>query len=87
MFDDFVCMLSCSDYANDFFDDFDKWLQEDLQKRNCLRLLARKANTSDSFSASENQEEIENAIDEIVANPFINFDGKFIKVWKKDGNS
>lgn len=72
------CMLSTIDNPFNPFSEFDKWLDYDLEKGyySC-GYLARIARTSDSMSETENDEEIERAIDEIVMyNPL----GIYVKV-------
>ena len=57
---------------------FDKWYLYDIEKGyNTCGYLARIANTSDNKTDMENDEEIERAIDEIIANDFMNI---YIKV-------
>lgn len=72
--------LTTIDNPYDPVDDFDKWLMFDkLHDYNSCEKLARIANTSSAFSDSENEEEIERAIDLIVLNDFTYM---FIKVKK-----
>lgn len=72
------CMLSTIDNPFDPFSEFNKWLDYDLEKGyySC-GYLARIARTSDSMSETENDAEIERAIDEIIMyNPL----GIYVKV-------
>ena len=65
-------MLSTLDNPYNPFTQFSDWLMFDNDKGYCsCAYLARIANLSDQFSDEENNEEIERAIDEIVANDFI----------------
>lgn len=60
-------MLSTIDNPFNPFTKFDEWNQFDMEKGyNSLGLLARIAETSNEFSDLENNEEINNAIDEIL---------------------
>lgn len=53
-------------------DNFDSWYRYDLEYGyNSCAYLDRIARTSDSLSDTENEEEIERAIDEIIANDFM----------------
>lgn len=55
------------------FTDFTNWFLFDVGKGyNSCSYLARIAKTSDQFSDAENEEEIENAIDEIIKYDFMN---------------
>lgn len=61
------CALTTSDNPFDPFKNFDQWYQYDIAKGyHTCSYLARISNTSDNLSDSLNEEEIENAIDEIV---------------------
>lgn len=65
-------MLTTIDNPFNPFEDFDSWLQFDIEKGyySCS-YLARIAKTSDQLSDYENNLEIERAIDEIIAiDPF-----------------
>lgn len=62
-------MLSTADNPFDPFDQFDSWYNYDMDKgySSCC-YLSRVAFTSDSLSDAENTQEIEHAIDSIIAN-------------------
>lgn len=62
-------MLSTVDNPFDPFDQFDSWYNYDMDKgySSCC-YLSRVAFTSDSLSDAENTQEIEHAIDSIIAN-------------------
>ena len=65
--------LTTFDNPFDPIDQFDSWFQYDIEKGyNTCERLARFANTSDQLTEKENNEEIERAIDEIVAIDFLN---------------
>lgn len=80
-----VSALSTKDNPFNPFTEFDKWYSYDESHGyHSCSYLARMAVVSESLSDSENEEEIESAIDEIVStDPFHNF----IKVTKNDTNS
>lgn len=68
--------LTTNDNPYDPFKEFDAWYAFDLNRElthkhesyvNCCAILDRFAHTSDALSESENLEEIENAIDKIIA--------------------
>ena len=62
-----VCALTTVDNPFDPIDNYDSWLLFDEEKGYFSNsLLARIAKTSEQLSDSENDEEIENAIDEII---------------------
>lgn len=66
-------MLTTIDNPFDPFEDFSSWYMFDvLHGYNSCAYLARIAKTSDQFTEKENQEEIENAIDEIIQHDFMN---------------
>ena len=80
-----VYMLSTHDNPYDPFDQFDSWYNYDLEKgHNCCSYLARIARTSDALSETENEREIERAIDEIIKYDFRNI---YKKVAMKEGSS
>ena len=66
-------MLTTIDNPFNPFEDFDSWLQFDIEKGyySCS-YLARIAKTSDQLSDYENNLEIERAIDEIIKLDFLN---------------
>ena len=66
-------MLTTIDNPFNPFEDFDSWLQFDIEKGyySCS-YLARIAKTSDQLSDYENNLEIERAIDEIIEYDFLN---------------
>lgn len=65
--------LTTLDNPFDPFDEFDSWIQYDLDKGyNSCAYLSRIARTSDQLSDSENDKEIERAIDEIIRYDFMN---------------
>lgn len=60
-------MLTTNDNPFDPFDQFDSWFMFDVDKGyNSCAYLDRIARTSDQLTDSENNEEIERAIDEII---------------------
>lgn len=72
-------MLTTFDNPFDPFDQFDSWINFDLEKGyNSCAYLARIAFTSDSLSEEENQKEIERAIDEIIRYDFMNIYKKVV---------
>lgn len=78
-------MLSTIDNPFNPFDDFDSWIQFDLDKGyNSCAFLARVARTSDQLSDAENDKEVERAIDDIIKYDFMNL---YIKVPEKKTKS
>ena len=66
-------MLTTFDNPYDPFDQFTLWFMFDVEKGyNTCGYLARIVNLSDDFSESEENEEIERAIDEIIKYDFMN---------------
>ena len=62
------CMLTTFDNPFDPFEQFTSWFLFDVEKGyNTCSYLARIAKISDQFTEKENNEEIERAIDEIIA--------------------
>ena len=69
----FRCALTTFDNPYDPIDQFDSWFLYDIEKGyNSCAYLARIAKTSDSLTDTENEQEIENAIDEIIKHDFMN---------------
>ena len=67
------CMLTTFDNPFDPFEQFDSWLLFDCEKGyNSCAYLGRIARTSDQFTEEENDQEVENAIDEIIKYDFMN---------------
>lgn len=80
--------LTTIDNPYDPFTQFDAWYSFDLNRElthrdeayvNCCSILDRFAMTSDQLSESENNKEIENAIDRIIKNDPLNV---YVKVKK-----
>lgn len=73
-------MLTTVDNPFDPLDDFSSWYMYDVESGyNTCAYLARIARTSEQFTESENDEEIERAIDEIIKYDFRNI---YVKVTK-----
>ena len=73
-------MLSTIDNPYDPFDNFSSWYMFDVESGyNSCAYLARIAKTSEQFTDTENEEEIERAIDEIIRYDFRNI---YVKVKK-----
>ena len=73
-------MLTTIDNPFDPFDQFDSWINFDMEKGyNSCSYLARIAFTSDSLSDAENEQEIERAIDEIIRYDFMNIYKKVVR--------
>lgn len=71
-------MLSTIDNPYDPFDNFSSWYMYDVESGyNSCAYLARIAKTSEQFTDTENNEEIERAIDEIIQYDFRNI---YVKV-------
>lgn len=65
--------LTTFDNPYDPFEQFDSWFLFDVEKGyNTCGYLGRIAKTSDQLTDEENNEEIERAIDEIIALDFMN---------------
>ena len=74
--------LSTKDNPFDPFTQFDEWYAWDLSHNNhCCEILAKFARCSDELSDKENSDEIEYAIDQIIA---VDPEHKFIKVTKSN---
>ena len=79
------CRLTTFDNPYDPFKQFNSWFLFDIEKGyNSCGYLARIARTTDQMSDTENEEEIERAIDEIIQYDFMNI---YKKVRKSDTNS
>ena len=77
-----ACAISTKDNPYNPITQFDLWLKYDLEKGyNSCSYLSRIALTSDQMSSSEEAEEIERAIDEIIQ--FDPFD-MYVKVTEPD---
>lgn len=73
-------MLTTFDNPFDPFDQFDSWINFDMEKGyNSCSYLARIAFTSDSLSDAENEKEVERAIDEIIKYDFMNIYRKVVR--------
>ena len=71
-------MLTTIDNPHDPFDNFSSWYMFDVESGyNSCSYLARIAKTSEQFTDTENDEEIERAIDEIIQYDFRNI---YVKV-------
>lgn len=67
------CALTTFDNPYNPFTQFDSWFLFDVEKGyNSCAYLARIAKTSEQLTDEENDEEIENAIDEIIKYDFMN---------------
>lgn len=65
--------LTTFDNPYDPFTQFDSWFLYDVEKGyNTCGLLARIAKTDSDMSETEENEEVERAIDEIIKNDFLN---------------
>ena len=79
------CRLTTFDNPYDPFKQFNSWFLFDVEKGyDSCGYLARIARTTDQMSDTENEEEIERAIDEIIKYDFMN---KYKKVRKSDTKS
>ena len=79
------CRLTTFDNPYDPFKQFNSWFLFDVEKGyDSCGYLARIARTIDQMSDTENEEEIERAIDEIIQYDFMNI---YKKVRKSDTNS
>ncbi len=79
------CRLTTFDNPYDPFKQFNSWFLFDIEKGyNSCGYLARIARTTDQMSDTENEEEIERAIDEIIQYDFMNI---YKKVRKTDTKS
>lgn len=74
------CMLTTNDNPFNPFDQFDEWLAFDNAKGyNSSGRLMRVAKVNDAMSDTEENAEIERAIDTIIANDFLNIFKKATK--------
>ena len=81
-----VCVITTIDNPYDPIDQFDQWLQYDLDKHyGTCSYLDRVARTSEMLTEEENAKEIERAIDEMIK---YDFQGLYKKVKRevKDKN-
>ena len=79
------CRLTTFDNPYDPFKQFNSWFLFDVEKGyDSCGYLARIARTTDQMSDTENEEEIERAIDEIIQYDFMNI---YKKVRKSDTKS
>ncbi len=79
------CRLTTFDNPYDPFKQFNSWFLFDVEKGyDSCGYLARIARTTDQMSDTENEEEIERAIDEIIKYDFMNI---YKKVRKSDTKS
>lgn len=75
-------MLTTIDNPYNPFENFDEWYNYDITHGyNSCSYLARVANTSDSLTDEENEQEVTRAIDEILRYDPLNL---FIKVEEKE---
>lgn len=78
------CRLTTIDNPYDPFEEFEQWfIFDETSGYHSTSYLARIAKTSDQLSDSENEEEIERAIDEIINLDFMNI---YKKVEKEVNN-
>ena len=78
------CRLTTFDNPYDPFKQFNSWFLFDIEKGyNSCGYLARIARTTDQMSDTENEEEIERAIDEIIQYDFMNIYKKVRKTGTK----
>lgn len=78
-------MLTTVDNPFDPFDEYDSWIDYDLQLGyDSCGYLARIAKTSNALSDQENNEEISRAIDEIIKFDFMNVYKKVSKEIEDD---
>ena len=74
------CAITTVDNPYDPIDNFNEWFLFDIEKGyNTCGYLARIAKTSEQLSDSENDEEIEKAINEIIKYDFMNLYNKIKK--------
>ena len=76
----YQCALTTFDNPFDPFEQFIDWFLYDIEKKhNCCSLLMNIAKIGDDFTQKEIDEEIERAIDVIVAMDFTNTYKKLVK--------
>jgi hypothetical protein len=82
---DNICAITTIDNPFDPFDNFSEWFMYDISKGyNTCAYLGRVARTSDGLSDAENEKEIEDAIDEIIALDVFNMYKKITKSTNTD---
>lgn len=80
-----ICAITTIDNPFDPFDNFSEWFMYDTSKGyNTCAYLGRVARTSDGLSDAENEKEIEDAIDEIIALDVFNIYKKITKSTSSD---
>ena len=80
MSNEYECMLTTFDNPYDPFEQFSLWFLFDVEKGyNTCSYLARITNFQEGLSQKEIDDETERAIDEIIANDFMNIYKKVIK--------
>ena len=80
MSNQYDCMLTTFDNPYDPFEQFSLWFLFDVEKGyNTCSYIARVINIQDGLSQKEIDDETERAIDEIIANDFLNIYKKVIK--------
>lgn len=73
MSNEYDCMLTTFDNPYDPFEQFSLWFMFDVEKGyNTCSYLARIVEVKEDFSQKEIDDETERAIDEIIANDFLN---------------
>lgn len=76
-----ICYLTTEDNPWSPYTNMDEWFARDIMLgHSCCDILARVAKTSDSLTEEENNQIIEEAIDEIVANDFENIYKKLVVI-------
>ena len=77
--------ITTVDNPYDPFDQIDKWsIYDSDMDYNTAGILARIAHTSDALLDEENDDELERAIDEIIASPYLNPLNIYKKVRRED---
>lgn len=81
-------MLTTFDNPYDPFDDFISWWMFDIEMGyNTCGLLGRIARYSEDFSVTEEKEDMERAIDQIIDNDFLNIYKKATRTAAKEENA